>query len=324
MSDMDVSRAAFQLAQFRLNDPLLRYQLDPGEPGLLRDARASDSVAAVSAQERGNLNQFRREAFMAGRMVVYQSISFTPGVEGLFTTLHAGLTEVVSVPMPSPESPETIYKPPAADESSPTPVEAPTESSELTESIEAEQLQLLSRLSALQNRIDSARAMEANPASDPAGDYVEFKGIEFPSTNPAPVDEPDDNSADEAGNADEDNTIGVMPGAIEEVDFVGLGLKTEDDSQSLKIEFEPVDFRSRLRGEEEEIEQINRKLNELDIMRMQAGLAHLNEVMMGSIHQNIDLLTTLLAVANRVSPNSHFNDLSASVPVLGSAIDYTA
>jgi len=34
-----------------LNDPMLYYKLDPGEPGLLRKAKASESFLQVSSQE---------------------------------------------------------------------------------------------------------------------------------------------------------------------------------------------------------------------------------------------------------------------------------
>jgi len=71
--------------------------LDPGEPGLLRSARASESFLRVSAQERRNLHRLESEARLKGRKVIYSRIKYRFGLDGSFPTIRAGETTVVSV-----------------------------------------------------------------------------------------------------------------------------------------------------------------------------------------------------------------------------------
>jgi hypothetical protein len=173
----------------------------------------------------------------------------------------------------------------------------------------------------LRNRIESAGIAGAGSGGNSSAEEIVFEDIELPEITRPSIEEP---GYDLFGENDDTelNIPAIKQDDGEDFPPVGLGPGGDDDTAEIKIEFEPVDFSGWIQRQEKEIEEINRQLNELEIVRMQAGLARLNDVMMGSIHQNIDLLTSLLAVANHVSPNSHFNDLSANVPVLGSVIDY--
>lgn len=82
------------------NNPTLHYRLDPGEPGILRSAKASESGMAVTAQEMHNIARLKADAMREGRRVIYAGIKYSAGVEGNFVALHAGLTTVISKPAP--------------------------------------------------------------------------------------------------------------------------------------------------------------------------------------------------------------------------------
>jgi hypothetical protein len=305
---MDVSRASYNPALLELRNPLLRYQLDPGEPGMLRSAHASQSVAAVSAQERGNLQQFKREAALAGRMVIHESITFTRGIEGLFTTIRAGLTEVVSVPAPS----HSISPLPAGEESE-TDVEIEPAANPLEEDveeiIEEKEFELLNRLSALRNHIELAKAEMGKAGNEGIAEAGDIPAPEIPDIE---ISEP---GTDEAA---------LVYAAAENMEStVGSAAADIDDkpmAEQVKLESPAKD---RILRHEEEIREINRKLNELEIMRIQTGLAHLNEVLMGSIRKNLDLVADLIAVVNHIGPNSEFNDLSGEMPLLGMVLDFS-
>lgn len=92
--------------QARRNDPKLFFKLDPGEPGLLRSARASESVVKVTEQEQRNLNRLRLEAVREGRRVVAADATFEPGIDGSFASIRAGRTVVRTAPLER-EMPQT-------------------------------------------------------------------------------------------------------------------------------------------------------------------------------------------------------------------------
>jgi hypothetical protein len=85
------------------NDPVLGFRLDPGEPGMLRQARASDATLLVTAQERRNLGRLKSEAFREGRIPIKAGTVFTRSLPGTSVgTVVAGQTTVVSVPDSTP------------------------------------------------------------------------------------------------------------------------------------------------------------------------------------------------------------------------------
>ncbi len=77
-------------------NPVLGYRLDPGEPGMLRRAKASESFIEVSAQERRNINRLKTQAVREGRQVLFARIKYTYGIDGSYSSLRAGETTVVS------------------------------------------------------------------------------------------------------------------------------------------------------------------------------------------------------------------------------------
>ena len=79
-----------------LNNPTLGYKLDPGEPGMLKSAKASESFSKVSAQERRNIRRMESDARMEGRTVVKSEINYKFGIEGSFPALKAGQSVVVT------------------------------------------------------------------------------------------------------------------------------------------------------------------------------------------------------------------------------------
>lgn len=86
-----------------INDPVLGFRLDPGEPGMLRRARASDATLRVTAQEQRNLSRLKNEAFREGRIPIQAGAVFTRSLPGTGVgTVVAGQTTVVSVPDSTP------------------------------------------------------------------------------------------------------------------------------------------------------------------------------------------------------------------------------
>lgn len=79
-----------------LNNPTLGYKLDPGEPGMLKSAKASESFSKVSAQERRNIRRMESDARMEGRTVIKSEINYKFGIEGSFPALKAGQSVVES------------------------------------------------------------------------------------------------------------------------------------------------------------------------------------------------------------------------------------
>ena len=320
---MDVSRAAYQLAEYRLNDPLLRYKLDPGEPGLLRCVLASESMAAVSAQERGNLNQFKREAFIAGRVVIHESITFTRGIDGLFNTIRAGLTEVVSIPAPtsaSPQEPSVAENFPAPGIEKSIPQNPPDEPGS---GVNQKEIEILSRLSALKNAIQEVKAL-AEKVEDEISLCTEESNISINNDEAEKIELPEIEIIPENAEMTDDGDVTPQ---------VGLALEgNEERDVDLKLpEFKPIieepeiDIlkQDEVLRHEMELRELRDKLNELQVMRLRANIEQMSEVMLDAIQDNINLLSKLVSVANHVGPDSHFNDLSSEVPMLGMVLDFS-
>jgi len=86
-----------------LNDPRLAFRLDPGEPGVLHAASASQSTLRVAEQENRNIRRLENAAAREGRIVTRSGATFTRTGVGSFTTTVSGLTRVESVePRPTP------------------------------------------------------------------------------------------------------------------------------------------------------------------------------------------------------------------------------
>jgi len=110
--------------QNALHDPRLFFRLDPGEPGLLRSARASDSVRRVTQQEQRNIRRLENQARRAGREVLFSRITYRFGIDGSFSSIRAGRTVVVSrerpdrslTPLTSPDPRETVPPSSATDD----------------------------------------------------------------------------------------------------------------------------------------------------------------------------------------------------------------
>lgn len=305
---MDVVPTTGFPSQFRIKNPVLRYRLDPCEPGMLRSAPASQSTAAVSAHERGNLTQFRREAALAGRMVVYSSITFTRGIDGLFPSVRAGRTEVVTVPMPDNSSEIAVVDTPQSDK--PAPV---TGKSEIA--LTNEELELLAALSSINRRL--ALELPQEPALK-AGPVI---SSELPSPERLDFTSPSEDLGKLEGPfiLDEEREAGT-----EQVNIFQdreSSPVTEDDKKPELGRIELPLTKEEIRYQQE-MREIRDKLNELMLKRMSANIAQLNEVITGVIRQNIDLVAVLVQVANRLAPDSHFGDLSGNVALLGSTLDF--
>jgi len=309
---MDVELRTNPVTSLTINDPVLRYRLDPCEPGLLKSAPASQSVAAVSAHERGNLSQFRREAAVAGRMVVQESITFTRGVDGLFTSLRAGRTEVVSVPLPEDDVTQTQDIDIPEKTSQPQP-----ETEEVVESdknISDDELELLTILSTIRRQLEENQSSEKNtwlespeflPRVDSnQGDLITLQQQETQWDESGPL----------PSSGDEYTNIGIPADYPSITPYIEQPAREETPPQS-KAEY------ARMQAEMREVQH---KLNELMIRRLSANISQLSDVLSGVIRQNVDMASKLVKVVNHIGPYSYFPDLSSDIPLLGAAIDFSA
>jgi len=89
-----------------LNNPILRYKLDPGEPGLATPTPASRSIAKVASHEASNIQRFKKEAIQEGGIVVYSSISLNLSYQGSFLAATSGKSKALIV---YPVKKEKIY-----------------------------------------------------------------------------------------------------------------------------------------------------------------------------------------------------------------------
>ena len=102
-------------------NPRLYYKLDPGEPGMLKSAKASESFRKVTAQERRNIRRMESEARMEGRTVIKSEINYRFSIEGSYPALKAGESVVLSkktteneikpIQINLPEPPDNSNKP---------------------------------------------------------------------------------------------------------------------------------------------------------------------------------------------------------------------
>jgi len=77
-----------------IENPILGYKLDPGEPGIPYSAPASRSILRVLSQEISNLMAFKKEAVRNGGYVIYGRISLDLRKRGSFLAATAGKTQV--------------------------------------------------------------------------------------------------------------------------------------------------------------------------------------------------------------------------------------
>jgi hypothetical protein len=76
-----------------LSNPMLRYKLDLGEPGIPAPSPASHSVVRVVGHELGNIHRFKAEAARDGGIVVYHGIKLNLTQKGPFLAAIGGLSE---------------------------------------------------------------------------------------------------------------------------------------------------------------------------------------------------------------------------------------
>lgn len=81
------------LNKVNFNNPLLRYRLDPGEPGIPYPSKASMSVARVASHEAGNIMRFRRKAAREGGVVVDTKIYINRKQVGPYLAATSGYSE---------------------------------------------------------------------------------------------------------------------------------------------------------------------------------------------------------------------------------------
>lgn len=90
------------VAPVSARDPVLYYRLDPGEPGLRTQARASESALLVTAQEVRNQTRLISQAIARGEVVIEADSQYSPGIDGRFMSVRGGLTTVRSMPREKP------------------------------------------------------------------------------------------------------------------------------------------------------------------------------------------------------------------------------
>jgi len=76
-----------------LSNPMLRYKLDLGEPGLAAPSPATQSVLRVTGHELQNIHRFKAEAAREGGVVVYHGIKLDLRHRGSYLAAVAGHAE---------------------------------------------------------------------------------------------------------------------------------------------------------------------------------------------------------------------------------------
>jgi hypothetical protein len=79
---------------------MLRFKLDPGEPGVVRRAKASDATTLVTAQERRNLPRLSTQARLRGEEVISANISYKRAIIDGRAAVVGGRTTVTSREVP--------------------------------------------------------------------------------------------------------------------------------------------------------------------------------------------------------------------------------
>jgi len=319
---MEVNLHTGLVTPFRLRDPVLRYRLDPCEPGILDSAPASQSIAAVSAHERGNLSQFRREAALAGRMIINESITFTRGVDGMFTSIRAGRTEVVSVPLPEADIPSI----PETDEPEiPRPLEQPQpESNDVLDSdkqITNDELELLTILSTIRKQLEGSLIPEHNPqdASTDLTPPAEPASDEYIIPQQLPPEENESLTQPLSGDEPPPTRVQSTP-SYEPLSPPAREIEREEINREENRRPSDAEY-ARMQAE---MRDVQHQLNELMIKRLGVNISQLNEVLSGAISQNIDMASKLVKVVNHIGPYSRFPDVSSQTPLLGAALDFHA
>ena len=82
---------------FRINNPVLHYKLDPGEPGLATPTHASQSIAKVATHEGTNIRRFKREALEKGGVVIYSNIHLNLEYKGSFIAATSGKSNALII-----------------------------------------------------------------------------------------------------------------------------------------------------------------------------------------------------------------------------------
>ncbi len=80
-----------------IENPLIYYKLDPGEPGLATPSLASNSIARVASHEMGNIMRFKKMASDKGGIVVYSFIGLNLKFVGSFLAATAGVSEALII-----------------------------------------------------------------------------------------------------------------------------------------------------------------------------------------------------------------------------------
>ncbi|MHC4660093.1 MAG: hypothetical protein ACYS8W_00265 [Planctomycetota bacterium] len=78
------------------------FKLDPGEPGILRGAKATDATPRVFQQEQRNLARLTAEAAREGQVVTQRDVSLRMSKVGDVVAATGGETTVVSRPDTTP------------------------------------------------------------------------------------------------------------------------------------------------------------------------------------------------------------------------------
>jgi hypothetical protein len=302
---MDVSPTNIRPPDPQMMDPVLRYRLDPLEPGLLRSARASQSVAAVSTHELGNLIEFRREAAQTGRMVVYSSITFSRGIDGIYPSLRAGRTEVVSVPLPEPYSPP----PPQAAAAEP-PAQVPVVTEEDNpDDISRKEIELLATLATLENRLEMKDTTRQTSPSEV--DYSqELTNLKVDMG----TDSPDAASGetDALNPSSRQDSTDTPPPATRPEDATKADEKKVEDTQAKHIE----------QHYKQEMNRVKAQLNEIRMAKLRENIDKLSEVLSDIITSNISILSRLVKVANSMGPDSRLPSDALEIPTAGTYLNY--
>jgi flagellar biosynthesis GTPase FlhF len=149
-----------------LHNPTLGFRLDPGDPGLLRQAPASESTLRVFQQELRNLVRLKGEAAMRGERVIYADLDLYFSRNGSYVSANSGHTTVVSVGEARTVRPSEDVRdqePSESKESEAAGQTAAAEEARQEEQIEETQTALERKKAELEQKIDEKRTAQEDP-----------------------------------------------------------------------------------------------------------------------------------------------------------------
>ncbi len=262
-----------------LANPSLGFRLDPGEPGVLRSAPASQSTLRVAEQEGRNTRRLEAAALRAGRVVTRSTRTFTRGDTGSFLGTLAGQTRVESVePRPTPvETAQAVAEARAEGGDAPAPA-PPADTGGPTVPVPAPQIE----------------PGEAIAVGNGGSIGLFNSGFRFANPETAQVE----------------RNLVVQQGRIQRqlVQIAGVSIRLSDPEAAADVRRETAALRR-------QAAQIEREINRIRLAQLAVSTAQINRTLLTATETRLettrDLVGAAAGVPGPAQPESDFLDLLA-------------